>query len=390
MATELWQAADAPARGRVAPGFEPVAEAFARNFTDLADRGAAFAACHRGQMVVDLWGGEAAPGRPWAEDTLQVIFSGTKALAAACVLRLIERGAVDVDRPVADYWPAFAAGGKDRVLVRHALSHRAGVPGLAAPVTMAELCDDAGMEARVAAEPLFRDPEAFHCYHALTIGWIMGGIVRHVTGRSIGRMFAEEIAAPLGLDAHIGLPEAEEARVGAIVLGPGMAADAPLPADPTARAIWGNPPLFAEPLAWNTRALHEAEIPGAGGIATARAMARFFGCLALGGAIDGVRILAPETVEFGRQERSRFHDPFIPERMAYGLGWAIQTPQMRFGPAPDAFGHSGAGGSIHGAWPSTGTGFSYTMSEMRVDPEDLRSRRILDALYAVVRGLPAG
>jgi CubicO group peptidase (beta-lactamase class C family) len=258
------------------------------------------------------------------------------------------------------------------------------VPGLRAPVTVADLCDDVGMEARVAAEPLFRDPEAFHCYHALTIGWIMGGIVRQVTGRSIGRMFAEEIAGPLALDAFIGLPEANEPRMGQIVLGAGMVADAPPPADPTARAIWGNPPLFGEPLAWNTRALHASEVPGAGGIATARAMARFYGCLVLGGEIDGVRILKPATVALGREERSRFTDPYIPERMAYGLGWAIQTPQMRFGPAPDAFGHSGAGGSIHGGWPSTGTGFSYTMSEMRVDPDDLRSRGVLDALFHVV------
>lgn len=386
MATEFWQAPDAPAQGHVAPGFERVAEAFARNFTALSDKGAAFAACHQGRMVVDLWGGEAAPGRPWQQDTLQVIFSGTKALAAACVLRLVERDALDLDRPVADYWPAFATGNKDRVLVRHALSHRAGIPGFQAPVTWAEMCDDRAMEARVAAEPLFRDPEAFHCYHALTIGWIMGGLVRQITGRSIGQVFAEDIAAPLGLDAFIGLPEREEGRIGAIVLGPGMVADAPPPQDPTARAIWSNPPLFNEPLPWNTRAVHAAEIPGAGGIATARAMARFYGCLTLGGQIDGTRILAAETVALGRQERSRFTDPFIPERMAYGLGWAIQTPQMRFGPAPDAFGHSGAGGSIHGGWSSTGTGFSYTMSEMRNDPDDLRSRGVLAALHAAVAG----
>lgn len=384
MATEYWQSSVAPAQGHVADGFLPVAEAFERNFTRLGDKGAAFAAYHQGRKVVDLWGGESAPGKPWAEDNVQVIFSGTKALAAACVLTLIEEGRIDVDRPVADYWPAFAAGDKGRVLVRHALSHRAGIPGFANPVAATDLFDDRAMEDRVAAEPLFRDPEAFHCYHALTIGWIMGGLVRHVTGQSIGQYFAERIAGPLNLDAWIGIPADIEPRVGQIVLGDGMVADAPPPEDPTARAIWGNPPLFGEPLFWNTPAMHRAEIPGAGGIAAARAMARFYGCLAMGGALDGVRILAPETVALGRTERSRFTDPFIPERMAYGLGWAIQTPQMRFGPAPDAFGHSGAGGSIHGAWPSHGTGFSYTMSEMRVDTEDRRSRGVLDALYKVV------
>jgi CubicO group peptidase (beta-lactamase class C family) len=384
MATEFWQSLIAPAQGHVADGFLPVAQAFERNFTELGDKGAAFAAYHNGRKVLDLWGGDAAPGTTWTEDTVQVIFSGTKALAAACVLQLIEAGRIDVDRPVADYWPAFAAGNKDRVLVRHALSHRAGIPGLAAPVDVTDLLDDTAMESRVAAELLFCDPEAFHSYHALTIGWIMGGLVRHVTGQSIGSYFADHIARPLLLDAWIGIPPGIEPRVGQIVLGPGMVGDAPLPTDPTARAIWGNPPLFGEPLFWNSARMHAAEVPGAGGIASARAMARFYGCLALGGTLDGVRILNPETVELGRAERSRFTDPFIPERMAFGLGWAIQTPQLRFGPAPDAFGHSGAGGSIHGAWPRLGTGFSYTMSEMRVDPEDLRSRGVLETLFKLV------
>ncbi len=385
-----WTSESAPAQGFVAPGFEAVAEEFARNFTIRGDLGAAFAATHRGRPVVDVWGGEAATGRPWAEDTLQVIYSGTKGLMAACVLKLVERGQLDLEAPVARYWPEFAAADKARVLVRHVVSHSAGLPGIRTSLTAADYTDPERMEALLAAQPLAQDPNAFHCYHPVTIGWLVGGLVRRIDGRSIGRFFAEEIAAPLGLDAFIGLPESEEPRVGRLVVGPGM-----LPfeegtseaqrQDPTFMSAWGNPPLFPADLPWNSRAYHAAEIAGAGGIATARAMARYYGCMAMGGSLDGVTILAPETVALGRAEQSRFMDPYIAEAMAFGVCWALQTPQTRFGPAPDAFGHSGAGGSIHGGWPTEQVGFSYVMNQMRVDPEDHRSRHVLRRLYEIVR-----
>ncbi|KQV03151.1 serine hydrolase domain-containing protein [Devosia sp. Root105] len=385
-----YQSQSAPVEGHVAPGFEAVAEEFARNFTVRGDVGAAFAAVHRGTLVVDLWGGMAAPGRPWQADTLQVIYSGTKGLFAGCVLKLVERGQLDLNAPVARYWPEFAQNGKARVLVRHVTSHSAGLPGIATSLRAADYTDYARMEALLAAQPLAADPNAFHCYHPVTIGWLVGALVRRVDGRTLGRFFAEEIAGPLGLDAFIGLPESLEPRVGRIELGPGMlpfdeAFGPEQRADPVFASIWGNPPLFPEELPWNTRAYHAAEIGGAGGIATARSMARYYGAMAQGGSIDGVEILRPETVALGRAEQSRFMDPYIAEAMAFGVGWALQTPQGRFGPAPDAFGHSGAGGSIHGGWPTEQVGFSYTMNQMRGDPEDLRSRHVLKRLYEIVR-----
>lgn len=384
-----WQSQSAPARGIVAPGFEAVAEEFARNFTVRGDVGAAFAATHNGKLVVDVWGGEAAPGRPWEPDTLQIIYSGTKGLMAACVLKLVERGQLDLNSPMSQYWPEFAAADKGRVLVRHVVSHSAGLPGIRAPLMAADYTDFERMEALLAAQPLAQDPNAFHCYHPVTIGWLLGAIVRRIDGRTIGQFFADEIAAPLQLRAFIGLPEAEEHRVGQIQLGQGM-----LPfeesfaeeqrRDPTFVSAWGNPPLFPAELPWNTRAYHAAEIAGAGGIADARSMARYYGCMALGGSLNGVEILKPETVALGRAEQSRFMDPYIAEAMAFGVCWALQTPQGRFGPAPDAFGHSGAGGSIHGGWPTEGVGFSYVMNEMRVDPTDARSRHVLKRLYEIV------
>lgn len=382
-----WTSGRVAAQGFVAPGFEPVAEEFERNFTERADVGAAFAAMHEGRMVVDLWGGEAAPGRPWHDDTLQVIYSGTKGLVAACILKLIERGQIGLDDRVTRYWPEFAQHGKDTVRLRHVVSHGAGLPGVSAPLRASDWADYEKLETLLAAQPFAQDPDAFHCYHALTIGWLVGALIRRIDGRTLGRFFAEEIAAPLGLDAWIGLPEEREGRVGKMLLGEGMGPlTAEQLADPVLRSIWGNPPLFPDTdMAWNTRLIHAAEIGGAGGIADARSMARYYGCMALGGTLDGVTILMPETVALGRTELSRFMDPYIAEAMAFGTMWALQTPQGRFGPASNAFGHSGAGGSIHGAWPTERTGFSYTMNEMRADPTDARSRHVLARLYEVVR-----
>jgi len=384
-----WTSDRVAAQGFVAPGFEPVAAEFERNFTERADVGAAFAAMHEGRMVVDLWGGEAAPGRPWQQDTLQVIYSGTKGLMAACVLKLIERGQLDLNDKVARYWPEFAQNGKDTVRIRHVVSHGAGLPGVMAPLTEADWADYGKIEGLLAAQPLAPDPDAFHAYHALTIGWLLGALVRRIDGRTLGRYFEEEFARPLGLDVWIGLPEQYEPRVGKMRLGEGMGPlTAEQLADPVLKSIWGNPPLFASnEMAWNQRFIHAAQIGGAGGIADARSMARYYGCMALGGTLDGVTVLKPETVALGQQEISRFMDPYIAEAMAFGTVWALQTPQGRFGPPADAFGHSGAGGSIHAAWPTHRAGASYTMNEMRADSTDARSRHVLMRLHEALAGV---
>jgi CubicO group peptidase (beta-lactamase class C family) len=385
-----WQSAAAGAQGFVAPGFEPVAEEFARNFTERGDVGAAFAVTHLGRPVLDLWGGEVAPGRRWAADSLLGVFSGTKGLLAGVMLKLIERGLLDLDQPVARYWPAFGAAGKEAIKVRHLVSHRSGVPGVRAPLLPADLSDAERIENLLAAQPTFDDPDAFLCYHALAIGWLCGGLVRAIDGRSLGRFFADEIAAPLGLETWIGLPETEEHRVGRFVFGDGMGGrwDAGLTeaqrADPVRRAVWANPPLFGDINHWDTRAFHAAEIGGAGGITTARAMARYYGCLAEGGTLDGVTLLAPDTIALGRRELSRFADPFVGEAIAFGVCWNLQAGLNRFGPPADAFGHTGAGGSIHGAWPTQRLGFSYVMNQLRADPEDQRTRPLFARLHQLV------
>jgi len=377
------------AHGFVAAGFESVAAEFARNFEERGDVGAAFAAVQNGETVVDLWGGDAAPGRPWRDDSLQVIFSGTKGLTAACMLMLIDGGRVDLDKPVAHYWPQFAANDKSRVLVRDIVSHQAGLPGITrTSLTLTEVVDAEAMEALLAGEPLSSDPNAYRCYHALTIGWLCGGLLRRIDGRSIGRFFADEIARPLALEIWLGLPGALEERMGQLERSPAFGPwDAGLTpeqaANPTLKSIWANPPLFPiEGFLWNTRAFHASEIPAAGAIATARSMARFYACLSQGAELDGVRLMKPETLLAGRRELNRFIDPFLAEPMAFGTVFALQPEPKRFGPAPEAFGHQGAGGSLHAAWPEQKLGFSYVMNQMRTAAEDQRLPAILDALYA--------
>lgn len=382
--------------GCVAPGFEAVAEAFSGNFTRRGEHGAAFAALLDGEPVVDLWGGRADErGSPWREDTLQLIFSGTKGLVATCLLLLVERGQLDLDAPVAACWPEFATSGKAHVTVAELVSHRARLPAVRSPLTLADLIEPQRVAELLAAQPQERSPRARTVYHALTYGWLCGELIRRVDGRSVGRFFAEEVAAALELDAWIGLPPELEGRVSTLRLGAEWGVSPlydPDEDDDLLAAVWANPPLFpphGEPLPWNSPSFHAAEIAGGNAIGTARAIARLYGCLACGGELDGVRLLSPQTIARGRRELSRFRDPFTGEPHAYGTGFQLQSEQLSFGAPPDAYGHTGAGGSVHGAWPRERVGFSYAMNELRDDPGgDPRAQALLNALHASLPATP--
>lgn len=375
--------------GWVAPGFEGVQAAFAENFASRGELGAAFAVSLEGKPIVDLWGGVAdvCTGRPWSQDTLQVIFSGTKAFVALCLLMLVDRGALDLEAPVCRYWPEFGAAGKDEVLVGELASHQARLPGIQSKVLERDIVDDRRMAALLAAQPQDRDPRARDVYHALTFGWLCGELIRRVDGRSVGRFFADEVAAPLGLEAWIGLPADLEPRVSVLryaenwgqlsLVDPDSLAE-----DDLLARVWNNPALFPpDRMPWNWPELHRAEIAGAGGIATARSMARFYGCLAAGGTIDGVTLLSAQTLELGRKERTRRIEPLLDEPQAFGVGFQLQTERGVFGAPADAFGHAGAGGSVHCAWPSQKLGISYAMNTMRDDESvDPRPQALLAAL----------
>jgi CubicO group peptidase (beta-lactamase class C family) len=381
--------------GFVAPGFERVAEEFDRNFAERGDVGAAFAVCVDGEPVIDLWGGSADPGppaKPWQADTLQLIFSGTKGLVATCLLMLIDRGALALEDRVCKHWPEFAANGKQEITVAQLVSHRARLPGVRTQLSEGDLIDDRRMAELLAAQAPEADPRAVAIYHPLTFGWLCGELIRRVDGRSVGCFFAEEVAGPLDLEVWIGLPETHERRVSRLVYAPDWEAQ-PKRDDDHARdrLLWSvsdNPPgERTRPIVWNERAFHAAEIPGAGGIGAARSIARLYSALACGGEIDGVRLLSPQTVALGRTELSRFVDPLEKDSLAFGVGFELQTEVARLGPAAGAFGHTGFGGSVHGAWPEQRLGFSYAMNELREDDpaNDPRSQALLRALFRGAR-----
>jgi CubicO group peptidase (beta-lactamase class C family) len=373
--------------GYVASGFEPVALQFEQNFAVRGDVGAAFCAVVDGVRVVDVWGGAADRNQSvqWSADTIAGIFSGSKGLVAVCLLLLVERGSLELDKEVAHYWPEFAAAGKQDIRVRHVVSHQCGLPGLETAVSAYEATDDRRMAALVAAQaPVCRPGERLY-YHALTFGWICGELVRRIDGRSVGDFFSQEVARPLGLDVWIGLPAEYEERVARLEREAGFGARRATPVDARQLcwSIWENPPRFAaESLAANSRYWRAAEVPASNAVASARSMARLYGCLARGGEIDGCRLLRPSLVEMARTPLVRAYDLFLDRELAFGIGFQLQSDPPAFGPDHTGYGHPGAGGSVHGAWPDLTTGFSYvTNMLMEASAQDSRASHVLSALH---------
>jgi CubicO group peptidase (beta-lactamase class C family) len=223
-------------------------------------------------------------------------------------------------------------------------------------------------------------PGSTLAYHALTFGWICDGLIRRVDGRSTGAFFADEVAGPLGLELWIGLPPGQEHRVARLHRAAGYAptflGEGP---EPLMRALYGS--LLDDDVSWNDPALREAEVPAANAVGTPRSIARLYACLARGGELDGVRLLAPETVRLGRRELSRGLCAVTRRPYAFGTGFELQTELGPLGPPPAAFGHTGSGGSAHGVWPDEGVSFSYAMNELRAEMRDDRKRRLLAALH---------
>ncbi|MEW2486849.1 serine hydrolase domain-containing protein [Streptomyces sp. NPDC048411] len=364
-------------RGTVATGFEPVRDAFIRNFEQRGERGAAVAVYRDGRKVVDLWAGtrDVDGVEPWAVDTVQIVRSAGKGIAAAVPLLLHQRGQVDLDAPVGTYWPEFKAAGKERVLVRHLLAHRAGVPALDRPLTPQEAADGSSGAHAVAAQRPQWEPGTAHGYHAQTYSWLIGELVRRVTGRTVGRWIAEEIARPLGLDFWFGLPEEEAHRVGRI--GP---VEPPVPGgnggalrmrpkrsvvdayrDPeslTRRAFGAIDPFPDE----NDAGYRAAELPASNGIATARALARAYAAMI--GPVDGHRLFAPATLTLARTEESAGPDRVLVVNTRFGLGYMLHGPAAPL-LAPGSFGHPGRGGSLGFADPESGISLGYVTNGLQ-------------------------
>ncbi|MFG3384495.1 serine hydrolase domain-containing protein [Streptomyces sp. NPDC047999] len=364
-------------RGTVAEGYEAVADAFARNAEQRGERGAAVAVYRHGRKVVDLWTGtrDVDGTEPWAVDTAQVVRSATKGVAAAVVLLLHQRGQIDLDAPVGTYWPEFKAAGKERVLVRHVLSHRAGLPVLDRPLTPEQALDGASGPAALAAQAPLWEPGAEHGYHAHTYSWLLGELVRRVTGRPIGRWVAEEIARPLDLDFWMGLPEEEAHRVGRVgpvpEPGPAQGGGPRLRPKRSVAAAYEDPGSLTRrafsavvpPPDENAPAYRAAGLPGSGGICTARALARFYAAT-IGEVDGGRRLFAPATLTLARTEESAGPDRVLVVPTRFGLGFMLHGPVAPL-LGPGSFGHPGRGGSLGFADPESGTAFGYVTNGLR-------------------------
>lgn len=384
-------------QGLVRPGFEPVREAFARNFSEFGEQGAATAIYVQGRKVVDLWGGIAdhTTGRPWTENTLSLVWSTTKGPAAMCVLLLAQRGEINLDAPVARYWPEFAQNGKDGVTVRMVLSHQAGLPYVDKQLTAQDLLDGSGVVNALEQQAPVWQPGTNHGYHAITIGYLLGELVRRVSDRSIGRFFAEEIAAPLGLDFFIGLPAEHDHRVSRIIekkaTDPGVLDNLPkgemrelgeqyakAVADPkslTVRAfsVGGfvdtklNEPLY-----------HAAELPWGNGIGDARSLARLYAACV--GAVDGIRLLSEPVVEDATREQGFRRDAVLIYPTRWSSGFMLPT-EMAPWLSDTSFGFTGAGGHVGFGDRKAKVGFAYTMTKMFGNlTGDPRPAAVLDAL----------
>ncbi|MCZ1009497.1 serine hydrolase [Streptomyces lydicus] len=388
-------------QGTVEDGFEPVRDAFMANFARRGERGAAVAVYRHGRKVVDLWGGtkdgdagkHAAGAALWEAGTAQVIRSATKGIAALVPLLLHQRGQLDLDAPVGTYWPEFKAAGKERVLVRHLLSHRAGLPALDTPLTPGQAIDGVSGPAALAAQAPFWEPGTDHGYHAQTYSWLIGELVLRVTGRSVGSWIADEIAGPLGLDLWVGLPEAAQSRVGrvAAVAAPAPPAATGLRARRSRPSPTPTPIRTRSPVAPSPRSLRRptrtTRLPGRRAARLRRYRHRPFAGPLLRRAHRGrrrpPRLFAPATLTLARTEESAGPDRTLLVPTRFGLGFMLHGPASPL-LAPGSFGHPGRGGALACADPETGLAFGYVTNGMQRNvTADPRAQALLRAVSHV-------
>ena len=379
--------------GHAAPGYEPVITEFAGNFSGRGDVGAAFAAVSDAGTLVDLWGGVAKPGVPWTANTVCPIHSGSKGLVAACMLLLLDRGLIELDAPVASYWPEFAQSGKANLSVRHVLTHQAGLPVVEGLVTLDDALCAKDMAERLARQRPLTEPGSVVTYHALTFGWLCAELVRLVDGRTVGELFREEIGDPLSLDAWIGVPEELSHRVAKMELGDGFTLEQGYE---SGSSLWSwvaahnldNPRRFVRGhLAANNPKWQRAQVPASNAIASARSLSHFYAWLAAPDQSSAVR-LGADSADRAHRRLCRAVDPVSGDELSYSVGFAVQTRDRPFGADPRAFGHNGIGGSVHCAWPSRGIGLSYVtnlMGPAQQGGSDDRARALLERLWHCAR-----
>lgn len=383
--------------GWVAPGFEEVREEFDRNFAERGEIGAAVAAYWRGEKVVDLWGGRRIPGGddPWEEDTLVLVNSTTKGLAAMTIAVANSRGWIDYEERVARYWPEFAQNGKGEITVRQLLSHEAGLVWIDQPLHLEDLRDLDRVGAALARQKPAWEPGTRHGYHAMTIGLYMQELIRHAdpAHRTLGRFFQDEIAGPLGIEFYIGLPKTiPEERLAPLRTFTPMRAIRALPLVPKGyviRILWPRSllrksMLFADVDPRDRRWL-EVEVPAGNGVGTARAIARAYSAFAEGGGELGITAATLESLtDAPATERERDEVMGVPSWLS--LGFLKPGPELAFGTSERAFGTPGAGGSFGFADPDARLGFAYVMNKLDFHMfDDPREKALRDAVHRAIR-----
>ena len=383
------------------PKFAEVKDEFERNLAERGDIGASVCVTVKGEQVVDLWGGIADPetGREWDKDTVGVVWSCTKGAAALCAHILASRGLLDLDAPVAMYWPEFAQAGKQHIPVRMLLSHQAGLAAIAEPLAPGAFYDWDLICAALARQEPFWTPGTRHGYHALTFGHLVGEVVRRISGKSLGTFFREEVAAPLGADFWIGFPQDVEPRV-----APNIPHNLPTPGDDVPLAlitsmtdpkslqalVYGNHGGVLDPGEANTWRFHAAEIPAANGISNARGLATMYRPLSLGGEYGGARLVPEDAIPAMSAVASAGIDAFgmAPTRFALGFVKGFDNRRQRPGDresvllSESAFGHLGFGGSFGFADPGARMSFGCTMNkQIAFQVLDARGQALVDATY---------
>jgi CubicO group peptidase (beta-lactamase class C family) len=421
--------------GVVSPGFEPVRKVFEENFAQHREVGAAVSVFHDGRPVVDLWGGWADQrhNKPWAEDTLGLLLSATKGLTTICALHLADQGLLDVEAPVAKYWPEFAANGKEKVTVRHLMTHQAGLVGFSHLKTIADIkAWDPLIEDLAAQKPAW-EPGTAHGYHAYTYGWLVGEVVRRISGLTPGKYLHEKICKPLNLDIWMGLPPSERHRYARVEqdfhplpeeekrdakeftddllrIAPPMAksrlSQTPWLQKYTARMAQGgfmrefmgksyNQLVETRELSDSQRAfltlyitiadmatdqLLDMEVPAGNGICTARSLARLYATLI--GEVDGKkRLLSPEITKMAATLNSSGRDRVMLTTTTFGLGFMVPGCLLSEGWGEGAFGHPGNGGSVGFADPNCNMSFGYTLKTVNPSSRYPRVERLLKAVY---------
>ncbi len=371
-----------PISGRCDEAFRAVADAFAGNFAELGEVGAAVSVIVDGRAVVELVGGYANPvtQRPWQPDTIVNFYSVGKALIALLVLQLVDSGLIGLDDPIASVWPEFGAGGKQGATVRHALCHRAGVPAIRERLTNDDLWSWERMTIALAATEAWWEPGTRHVYHTNTYGHLVGEILRRTTGEMPGTRL-RNVAGPLDADVWWGVPEPDLHRCADIIWAPAQALPAVDFAELSGEALmialgYFNPPGYSSKDVVNTTEWRRAQVPSTNGHGSASGVARLYAAL-----LEPGRLLSPELLAEATRSQSEGYCPVLGEDTTFGLGFKPTVPRRPFGPNPRSFGHFGTGGAVGFADPDARVAFGYVMNHVIPRWQSTRNRALIDAVY---------